>query len=259
MRWGGHLKGGAIRVLAAAFCAAFLSGPWAASGHAEAVDLELVLAADGSGSIDDEEFRLQRQGYAAAITHPDVLSAIRGGYYRKIALALIEWGAPDSQEVVVDWTVVGDEASAQSFAKHVLAAPRKAIGWNSISGAIAFAAGMIRANAYEGSRKVIDVSGDGPQLNGPPLPLVRAQALAGGITINALAIKSRGGGYPGPGGEPLDLHYRRDVIEGPGAFVEIAETRAHFAEALLRKMLAEIAHRPLSGPVRSAEASRQMR
>jgi hypothetical protein len=210
---------------------------------AEPVDLELVLAADGSGSIDEAEFRLQRAGYAAAITHPRVLSAIRNGAYRRIALTLIEWAAPESQHTIVDWMVIHDEASAKAFAGKLLKADRVAFGYNSISAAIAYGARKIHGNAYEGVRKIIDVSGDGPQMNGPPLALVRQQTIDAGITINALVIKSPGGGYPGPRGEPLDVHYRNDVIGGNGPFVMVAESRANFADAILNKLILEIAGR----------------
>ena len=205
------------------------------------VDVELVLAADGSGSIDDEELKLQRQGYAEAITHPRVLAAIRGGYRQAIAIAYIEWGAPESQHVIVDWTLIKDEATAKAFAEKLVREPRAAWGYNSISNAIAFSADMIRNNNYNGSRKVIDVSGDGPQIGGMPLERIRAEAIDEDITINALAINNKDGMLRGPGGMPLDEHYRRDVIGGFGAFVEVAESRADLNRALLKKLIREIA------------------
>ena len=205
------------------------------------VDVELVLAADGSGSIDDEELKLQRQGYAEAITHPRVLAAIRGGYRQAIAIAYIEWGAPESQHVIVDWTLIKDEATAKAFAEKLIREPRAAWGYNSISNAIAFSADMIRNNNYNGSRKVIDVSGDGPQIGGMPLERIRAEAIDEDITINALAINNKDGMLRGPGGMPLDEHYRRDVIGGFGAFVEVAESRADLNRALLKKLIREIA------------------
>jgi len=205
---------------------------------AERVDLELVLAADGSGSIDDEEFRLQRQGYAAAILHPEVLGAIRAGPHGAIAIA------PESQPVIVDWTRISDRASAEAFAQKLLAAPRQAHGYNSISNALHRAAEMLRENAFAGTRRVIDVSGDGPQIGGRPLEAVRQAILAEGITINALVVKTAGGGFRGPGSTPLDQHYRLDVICGPGAFVKVAETLQNFAEAILAKMLLEISGLP---------------
>jgi len=205
------------------------------------VDLELVFAADGSGSIDDEELALQRAGYAAALAHPKVLAAIRSGYLQKIAVAYVEWAAPESQATVVDWTVIADEASAREFGRRLAVAPRAVWGSNSISNAIHYSANLVEANEFEGTRKVIDVSGDGPQRNGRPLELVRQAALLKGITINALVVVSEGGGYPGPRGEPLTEHYANDVIGGPGAFMMTARSREEFAEAILKKLILEVA------------------
>lgn len=224
--------------------AALLLAPTGFSAPAlaqQAVDLELVLAADGSGSIDEQEFRLQRQGFAAAIASPEVLDAIQSGALQRIAVALVEWGAPDSQHVIVDWVEVRDAASAQAFADRLLAAPRQARGYNSISNVIDFSARMIGANAFKGARKVIDVSGDGPQIGGRPLDDVRREVLAQGITINGLVVKSEGGGVRGPGGMDLGEHYERDVIGGPGAFVMTAENRRNFEQAIRAKLVAEIA------------------
>jgi hypothetical protein len=213
----------------------------AAARAAEKVDVELVLAADGSGSIDEAEFRLQRRGYARAIAHPLVLRAIQGGEHRKIAVLFIEWGAPTSVETIVDWAVIKDAASAKAFAAKLVAAPRKVWGYNSISAAIVKATREIAANAYDGDRKIIDVSGDGPQINGPPLAAVRARALAAGITINGLVIKTRGGTVRRFGGEPLEVHYRRDVIGGPGAFVMVADEKTPFEQVILHKLVREVA------------------
>lgn len=212
---------------------------------AEAVDLELVLAADASGSIDEDEFWLQRRGYAEAITSRPVLAAIAGGRRGAIALAFVEWAAPDSVHTIVDWTVIRGAAEAADFATRLMAAPRVARGYNSISEAIAHATRMIETNAYQGARKVIDISGDGPQINGRPLPLMRAAALNTGITINALLIRRPGGGVPGPRGEALGEHYARDVIGGFGAFLMTVEGEEKFAEAIRKKMVQEIAD---SGP-----------
>ena len=228
-----------------ALCAAL--GP-PASAQQQPVDVELVLAADGSGSIDDAELRMQRTGYAEAITSPQVLDAIRSGYIGAIAVAYIEWGGPSSQHTIVNWTVVRDEASARAFADALLAAPRAAVGYNSISGAIDYAAGLIRGNAFEGTSKIIDVSGDGPQIGGRPVELARDEAVVAGITVNALVVATPGGGFRGPGGMPLDEHYERDVIDGSGAFVMVAEDRGRFAEAILKKMVLEIAGRPDGAP-----------
>jgi Protein of unknown function (DUF1194) len=210
------------------------------------VDVELVLAADGSPSIDDQELRLQREGYAAAITDPSVLRVITGGYSGAIAVAFVEWGGPLSQETIVDWHLIRDQASARVFADKLLAAPRMAIGYNSISGAIDHAAALIADNAYDGVRKIIDISGDGPQIGGRPVAFSRMEALTAGITINALVVKSPGGGYPGPSGEPLEDHYANDIIGGPGSFVMIADEKLSFADAILNKLLREVAGGPAS-------------
>lgn len=210
----------------------------------EEVDLELVFAADGSGSIDDEEFRLQRAGYAAAMSHPRVLNAIRSGYHQKIAVAFVEWGAPESQHTIIDWMVIDGPAAAKVFAGKLLAAPRAAWGYNSISGAVDYAAGLIRSNDYEGERKVIDVSGDGPQIGGRPMAQARYEAVSAGITINALVVNSPNGGFPSMGPKSLEAHYRNEVIGGMGAFTIVARNREEFANAILRKMIHEIAGTP---------------
>lgn len=215
--------------------------------HAETVDLELVLAADGSGSIDAWELALQREGYAAAITHPRVLAAIRSGYHQTIALAYVEWGGPFSQHTIVPSTRIHDEGSARAFAGALVARPRMATGYNSISGAIDYAANLMRANAFEGRHKVIDVSGDGPNIGGRPVRMARDDAVLDGITINAMVLASPGGGFRGPGGIPLAMHYERDVIGGFGAFVVVARDREGFAEAILKKMVREIAGVPADG------------
>lgn len=233
-----------LRLAALLVCLVAVARP----AWAERVDLELVLAADGSGSIDEAEFRLQRKGYADAIANPLVFRAMASGQYRKTAIAYVEWASPDSVETIVDWMVISDEASAKAVAAAILAGPRKVFGYNSISAAIVHAQRMIETNAYDGTRKIIDISGDGPQMNGPPLPDVRARALRAGITINALAIKSRGGHVPRSFGEPLELHYGRDVIGGDGAFVMVADEETPFAQVVLRKLVREVALLP--APVR---------
>ena len=207
------------------------------------VDVELCLAADGSGSITDEEFAFQRQGYAAAIADRRVVEAVRGGILGKIALAHMEWGGADSMHAIVDWQVVEDGATAQAFGEDLLAAPRVASGWNSISNAIAFCQAWIENNAFEGLRKVIDISGDAGQRGGLPLPVTRQRALEAGFTINALALNFRGGGLTGPGGMPLLMHFNQDVIGGPGAFAIAVEDPDRFVESLVRKLVLEIAAR----------------
>jgi len=203
------------------------------------VDLELVFAADGSGSIDDAELRLQREGYASALADERVLSAIASGLHGRIGVAYVEWGGPASQHTIVDWTVIAGAADAEAFAVRLLAAPRAAWGYNSISEAIAYSAELIESNDLDGARKVIDVSGDGPQIGGRPLGLIRDQVVSQGVTINALVVANRSG-HSGPSGEPLEEHYRFDVIGGLGAFAVVADEVRGFRDTLLGKMIREI-------------------
>jgi hypothetical protein len=222
-------------------CMAILAAPAALSpAHAEPVDLELVLAADGSGSIDDAELRLQREGYAAALTNPRVLDAVTSGFLRKIAIAYVEWGAPESQHIIVDWHVIDGPDSARAFANKLVSEPRAAWGYNSISNAIDFAAAMIADNAHDGTRKIIDVSADSGNFGGRPIAAVRAETIAEGITINGLAINRPGSSRPYRG-LPLEDHFRNDVIGGPGAFVITADEELSFADAVLKKLILEIA------------------
>lgn len=205
------------------------------------VDVELCLAADGSGSITPDEFAFQRQGYAAAIRDRRVIGAIDSGLYGRIALAHMEWGGAGSMHPIVDWAVIDGAAAAVAFGDALVAAPRLTTGWNSISNAIAFCQSWIESNAFEGLRKVIDVSGDAGQRGGVPLHLARQRAVEAGIVVNALALNFRGGGRGGPGGQPLLLHYERDVIGGPGAFALAVESPDAFVDSLVRKLVLEIA------------------
>jgi hypothetical protein len=241
------------RSFSAGAAAALLCGATAAPLGAETtkVDVELCLAADGSGSIAEDEFRFQRSGYAAAIGDPQVLDAIRSGLHGRIALALMEWGGAESMNEIVGWMLVADEESAAQFGAQLVEAPRRAVGWNSISNAIAFCQAWFGANAFDGTRHVIDVSGDAGQRGGIPLPLARESALGAGITINALALNFRGGGMSGPGGTPLLDHFREEVIGGPGAFaIDVAEEN-RFIQALVQKLVQEIAG---AAPMMRAEA-----
>jgi hypothetical protein len=238
----GNVLGNVLRIVPGIFVAGLvLVGLGAEPARAEPVDLELVFAADGSGSIDSDELRLQREGWADALTSKDVLDAIKGGMLGAIAVAFMEWGGPSSQVLIVDWHVIRDEASAKAFSDKLVSAPRGATGYNSISNAIDFSVRLVETNAHEGTRKVIDVSGDGPNMNGRSLDAARAEALAKGFTINALAIRRSGGRPGGPGGMSLEDYYGQNVIGGPGSFVEIADETKPFAVAARRKLLNEVA------------------
>ncbi len=218
---------------------AALAGAAAPSAAAEPVDLELVLAGDASGSIDNTEMRMQRQGYAAAITDPEVLTAISYGEIGAIAVAYIEWAGSFSQDLVVDWTIIRDRESAEAFAAKLLAAPRRAEGYNSIGGAIRFSRRMLAENGYEGLRRVIDISADGPDIGAPRASVARDEAVAEGITINGLVIRSEfSTDFLSP--VPLPEHFAAQVIGGAGAFVSIAPSMESFRDVLLAKLVREI-------------------
>lgn len=225
---------------ALALVAATLGAPAARSD--EAVDLELVLAADASGSIDAGEIRLQRDGYAAAITDPEILQAIRaGGYLGRIAVTYVEWGDQRSQAVVAPWAVIDGPESAGSFAERLVATPRLAFGRNAIGSVIAFGQREIETNAFQGERKVIDVSADSANSwNGVPLALARERALAAGITINGLAVSCRTCSGR-PVSYDLEAEFERKIVGGPASFVVTVDGDVSFAEAVRRKLLLEIA------------------
>ena len=231
-------------VLAVAFLVSMLGEQAVA---AERVDLELVLLADASRSIDDAEIRFQRQGYASAITHAEVLEAIAQGFEQRIALTYVEWGDASSQEVVVPWTVVEGPDSAAAFAAALLEAPRRAYGPNAIGNAIAVAHALIETNAFDGYRKVIDFSGDSAySFGGMPIAEARGAVLAADIVINGLAILCRAQECSGrPVTYDLEAAFANLIIGGPGSFVVTADRDDRFAEAVRRKLVLEIAGTPV--------------
>lgn len=208
----------------------------------ETVDLELVLAVDVSGSIDEEEAILQRKGYIDALNHPQVLAAIKAGYHGRIAVIYIEWAGDHYQKLVADWTVIGDAAGARKFTDAVAKVPVTVELWTSISGAIAYTARLFDPERFSSKRRVIDISGDGPNNRGENVTVTRDMAVRMGITINGLAIvndrPSRYGMMPMSN---LDYYYEDCVIGGRGAFVVVAESFADFARAVRRKLILEIA------------------
>ncbi len=222
----------------------FLCFAVAVRAQPAAVDLELAFVVDASGSIDEAETQLQRHGYADALVNPRVLRAIGSGFLRSIAVAYIEFAGPACERVSVDWMRIGGLESARSFGGKILTLPHMYCpGGNAIGDAVALAAASIAGNGFEGTRRVIDVSGDGPNTTGQPVELVRDRAVAAGMTVNGLAIAR-------PGMPDLDAYYRAAVTGGPASFVIAAKDRRSFADAILRKMILEIAGRPT--PVRHA-------
>jgi hypothetical protein len=214
---------------------------------AERVDLALVLASDVSRSVNDKKFRLLRQGYAAAITDPRVLHAIRSGPHQRIAVAFVEWSGATSQKVVIDWTVIDGPETARAFGARLLEAPRPFLGHTAIGAGIDFAVAQLAKAPYFAERQTIDVSGDGVNNAGRDVRLARDAAVERGITINGLVILSDipAPWYPDPphthppGG--LEKYYRTHVIGGIGAFVMVAEDFDSFGDAIVRKMIAEVA------------------
>ncbi len=230
----------------AAFIAGIVgAGVSALGARAETVDLLLVLAADVSRSIDEVEFNLQRKGYAAAMTDPQVLRAIVGGRNHAIAVTFIEWSGAVDQNIVVDWTVVRDEEAAGSVAATMLTAPRSFLGRTAIGAAIDFAMERIAAAPAEADKRIIDISGDGTNNAGRAVTEARDDAIAAGATINALAIinTQANPGYAfhtqPPGGLPK--YFEENVIGGPGAFLLKIDNFDSFAAAITRKMVTEIA------------------
>jgi hypothetical protein len=210
-----------------------------AEGH---VDLALALVADVSGSVDDHKFRLQRDGYAAALISDDVLRAIASGPNGTIALAFIEFASADNQQVVIDWTVLRDAESATIVAELIRTEPRSFQGGTAIGAAVDFAAAQLAASGIEADRRVIDVSGDGTNNDGFPVTQARDAAVAAGITINGIAILSPEAldSHTNPPGGLL-AYYKENVIGGPGAFALAAENFSTFAKAIQNKLIREIA------------------
>ena len=216
---------------------------------ADPVDVALVLAADVSRSINDDEFALQRQGYAAAITSPKVMEAIHSGPHGAIALCFLEWAGEPEQRVLVEWATVRGDADAEKFAAAVLAAPRAFVGRTAIGTAIDVSMSVLGESAVVADRQVIDVSGDGTSNQGRMVTEARDAAVNAGVVINGLSIFNRRaaemGGYLAlhtnpPGG--LAKYYQENVIGGLGSFVLPIDNFNSFGDAMIRKLVTEIAY-----------------
>ena len=203
------------------------------------VDLELVLAVDVSFSMDPEEQALQRQGYVEAFRHPEVVAAIVSGPLGRIAVTYVEWGGHAEQ--IVPWTLIDGGVSAERFANALAARPLQRISFTSISNALLFGQRLFRNSGFRGLRRVVDVSGDGPNNGGAPVPLARDTLLADGIVIDGLAIMLEGAPAADPAAiRDLDIYYEKCVTGGPGAFVMTVAEPGRFAEAIRRKLVLEI-------------------
>ena len=216
---------------------ALLTSP-AEAQRKTSVDLELSFVVDASGSIDQEEMQLQRQGYANALVNPDVLKAIDSGFLRSIAVSYIEFAADGCIWQWLNWVKISDRASAAAAGAKIVAAPREfCSGGNAIGDAVAFATKSTLENSFDGTRKVIDVSGDGPDTTGLiAVEDARADALAKGFTMNGLVIER-------PAMPDLPEYYKRSITGGPRSFVIQAKDRRSFADAIVKKLILEIADR----------------
>ncbi|HWL03610.1 MAG TPA: DUF1194 domain-containing protein [Xanthobacteraceae bacterium] len=208
----------------------------------EEVDVELVLAVDISYSMDTDEQQLQREGYAGALASREFLQALKEGIHGKVAITYVEWAGAFDQRVVVPWRAIDGPESADSFAADILRAPYRRASRTSISGALGFSKSLFETSGFKGVRRVIDVSGDGPNNNGPALNVVRDEVVAAGITINGLPIMlNRPNTYGFGDIEHLDQYYEDCVVGGPGAFVVPVRGRDKFKEATRTKLVLEIA------------------
>lgn len=221
-----------------------------ATGQARAqqqVDLLLVFAADVSRSIDQAKFQLQREGYATAIADPKVIEAIAAGRTKRIAVAFVEWSGVGSQKVLIDWTLIDGPDAARKFGDQLLELPRSFAERTSISGGIDFSLAQFARAPYQAPRRTIDVSGDGTNNSGRDVREARDEAVAAGIAINGLVILSErpmpwNPEHTNPPGG-LGNYYKENVIGGPGAFVMVAENFESFGNAIINKLIAEIASR----------------
>lgn len=235
-------------LLAAALAAPALLRAGAARAL-EPVDVELVLAVDVSRSVDAEEMEMQFKGYAAAFRDPRLAEAMQRGPIGAVAVTLFTWSDWNIQEHLIPWMKLDSPAACGRFAAAVDAAPRRTHLYTSISGAIDFARRLF-GQGFEGTRRVVDISGDGINNSGRDVAEARRDALAEGIVLNGLAVLDRTPPPPGLGAQqPLDEYFRERVIGGPGAFLMVAEGYEAFEQAVRRKIIREIAAAPPPGPL----------
>jgi len=235
--------GGVVALAACAALAAprFSDFPGQKAANSVEVDVELVMAVDISYSMDMDELALQREGYAQAVASQEFLNALKQGTHGKVALTLVEWAGIADQRVVVPWRLVEGAASAQAVSEEMARAPVRRAFRTSISGALMFSATLFENNGYRGIRRVIDVSGDGTNNQGPIVTQVRDDVLAKGIVINGLPIMLK---EPAPNSidiKDLDIYYEDCVIGGPGAFVVPIRERDKFKDAIRTKLVLDIA------------------
>ena len=213
------------------------------------VDIELILAVDVSYSMDMDELAVQREGYAQAIVSKEFLQALKAGQTGKIAITYFEWAASNDQKIIIPWRLIDGPETADAVSEEILKTPVRRASRTSISGAINFAMPLFDQNPYHGLRRVIDISGDGPNNNGLPVTGARDAALEKGITINGLPIMVKEPSYSTMDIENLDFYYEDCVIGGPGSFVVSIKDRDKFKEAIRTKLLLEVAGRTPERPM----------
>ena len=251
MRWyvsiGAILLAGALAGGDVAGVAAPISTPFASQSADTqplmTVDVELVLAVDVSYSMDMDELAIQREGYAQAIVSREFLQALKSLPNGKIAVTYFEWAAANDQKIVIPWRIIDGPETADAVAAEILKTPIRRASRTSISGAINFAMPLFEENPYHGLRRVIDISGDGPNNNGMPVTIARDVALEKGIIINGLPIMVKEPSYSTMDIDNLDYYYEDCVIGGPGSFVVTVKDRDKFKEAIRSKLLLEVAGR----------------
>ena len=233
--------GKSCKVLASALlCATLLTLPAeSAPSGTQQVDLKLVIATDVSRSINDEEATIQREGMAEAFNSPEVVKAIQSGALGRIAVAMLDWSSPEFNRVVLDWKIIDGKNSAAELAEQIRNAPRTPGRRTSISGAIEMGALMLEASEKNivATRRVIDVSGDGPNNDGRPLSETHKEVIAQKVIINGLPImdENANGYYPN-----LDKYFAGCVVGGTGAFVVVVRSFKDFGAAMRRKLILEI-------------------
>ncbi len=225
------------------------------------VDIELILAVDVSYSMDLDELAIQREGYAQALSSREFLQALKNGPHGRIAVTYFEWAASSDQKIIIPWRVIDGPESADAVAAEIMKTPIRRASRTSISGAIYFAMPLFEENPYRGLRRVLDISGDGPNNNGPsPVTVARDEAVSKGITINGLPIMVKEPSYSTMDIENLDLYYKDCVTGGTGSFVVAIKSREEFKEAIRTKLLLEVAGRtPPARMVPVADESKEQK
>lgn len=221
----------------------------AADGDAQSVDVELILAVDVSYSMDMDELAVQREGYAQAIQSKEFLQALKVGPNGRIAVTYFEWAASSDQKIIIPWRLIDGPETADAVAAEILKTPIRRASRTSISGAIGFAMPLFDENPYHGIRRVLDISGDGPNNNGGPVTVARDAALEKGVVINGLPIMVKEPSYSTMDIDNLDYYYEDCVVGGPGSFVIAIKDRDKFKEAIRTKLLMEVAGRTPDRPV----------